>query len=127
MQLTCEMSNQTKVRTAQLTPRSWPSSTYFTTASPPPNRSEFCGVTKSLGWNDRNVGEDMCLQETTEQLTLSLHPAPQLNRLGAGQPPSARRRSSHLSFISSIAAAGFVEQHIHSTQRLTGPIEGFNK
>lgn len=28
-------------RTAQLTPRSWPSSTYLTTASPPPNRSEF--------------------------------------------------------------------------------------
>jgi hypothetical protein len=34
-----ELAGQTL--TAQLTPRSWPSSTYLTTASPPPNKSEF--------------------------------------------------------------------------------------
>lgn len=36
---------------AQLTPRSCPSKTYFTTASVPPNRSEFTlETTSSLGW-----------------------------------------------------------------------------
>ena len=40
------MSGSVGWKLAQFTPRSWPSRTYFTTASPPPNRSLFicCGA-----------------------------------------------------------------------------------